>query len=242
MPNNSTGWAKVEAASRDGAAPSLNWIYLCLLKEQQRAERLELELSVTRASLVQATSALQETREGQHQALHMASHDALTMLLNRQTFMTHLAKAMACQATGASFLAVLFIDLHHFKRVNDRHGHAIGDWVLQVIATRLAQAVREGDTVARMGGDEFACLLANVATLEQVRSVATKLNGVMAQPIQLGALHLQVMPGMGIATYRQGDSINAIQLLEQADRALSKARLRQCQFAFHNQPEGDESA
>lgn len=237
-----TAMPQLDPLHAKGESTSLDGIYLRLLEEQQRTEQLHHALTVAHAALEQANAALQKTREGQRHALHLANHDALTGVLNRRAFMAHLTQSMENFASGTSFLSVLFIDLDHFKLINDQHGHAMGDWVLQVVASRLTQAVRANDVVARLGGDEFVCLLGDTPTMEQVGRVAGKLFDAIAEPIQLGALHLQVLPSIGIATFSQGEPLDTAQLLKQADHAMYQAKRHQCRFVFYTPDDVCESA
>lgn len=195
-------------------------------------ERLQHELATARAELKQLRAALEETREGERAARYMAHHDGLTSLPNRRAFIERLSHALARNVAHDSDLAVMFIDLDHFKSVNDTHGHRVGDQLLAIVGNRLAQAVRAQDIAARLGGDEFACLLLHAPSLEHIAHVADKLFDGIAAPMQLGALRLQIQPSIGIATRRMGQPVDAERLMVCADRAMYQAKRQQCRYYF----------
>jgi diguanylate cyclase (GGDEF)-like protein len=122
----------------------------------------------------------------------LASRDSLTGLLNRRVFLDRLEHALAQVRRSHQPLALLFIDLDRFKAINDLHGHAAGDAVLQTLAQRLLALVREADTVARIGGDEFVILLDPAGPQLDAGVVADKVRELLAQPIPFGAQQLQL--------------------------------------------------
>ena len=152
----------------------------------------------------------------------LARYDPLTGLANRRELHEHLGAALnRIQRYGGS-LAVLFIDVDHFKSINDQHGHAAGDEVLQEIALRLRGAVRTTDTVARVAGDEFVVILEQLRSAEEPQFVARKLLAAIGKPFMLDHGALQVGVSIGIALGQGGD--DADQLLRRADRALYAAK------------------
>ena len=129
--------------------------------------------------------------------LELSQRDPLSGLLNRAGFETYLERAMA-EGRGAS-LALLYIDLDHFKPVNDQHGHAVGDQVLQQFAQRLRKIVRPTDCVARLGGDEFGVVLSGVSDQKIARVVAEKVISAVSEPIVIGELRITIGVSIGVA-------------------------------------------
>lgn len=165
---------------------------------------------------------------------HLAHHDALTGLLNRQAFMEQLELRMASPRSSDAQGALLFIDLDHFKRVNDSLGHAAGDALLQVLAQRLTQTIRDSDIVARFGGDEFLVLLPGAQSLAHVEEVAHKLLAAMGEPVPLEGRSIAVTPSLGIALYPQHAS-KALDLVRNADAAMYEAKQQgRATFRFYD--------
>jgi diguanylate cyclase (GGDEF)-like protein len=154
---------------------------------------------------------------------HLASHDSLTGLLNRRVFLDRLDHALAHAKRCQGDLALLFIDLDHFKQINDRYGHAAGDQVLQAVAQRLRGLVREADTVARIGGDEFIVLLDEGHDDAAIQHVADKLLTALAEPISCADLTLHCGGSIGISRYPQ-DGHSAGELIAAADRGMYRAK------------------
>lgn len=149
----------------------------------------------------------------------LAQYDALTQLPNREFFYERLKSALARAQREQACLAVLFIDLDHFKAVNDNYGHAIGDALLLQIAQRLKQSVRESDTVARMSGDEFVLILESLRQPEDASIVAEKIRQNLSQPLLIEGQTLSIFPSIGFAVYPDhGEQFR--QLLGHADTAM----------------------
>lgn len=150
---------------------------------------------------------------------HAAYHDTLTDLPNRKLLDDRLQVAMAQTRRRRNLLALLFIDFDDFKNVNDELGHEAGDQLLCIAAQRLALCLRKGDTLARMGGDEFMMLLAGVEAEKDAAQVALRVSEVLRAPISLGADNVSVSVSTGIAVYPgDGDDITALQ--RAADTAM----------------------
>jgi diguanylate cyclase (GGDEF)-like protein/PAS domain S-box-containing protein len=153
---------------------------------------------------------------------HQAQHDDLTGLPNRVLLQDRLSQALAQLDRGYKG-ALLYVDLDHFKPINDTHGHPVGDRVLQEIATRLRGGVREDDTVSRQGGDEFVLLLVRLADPRDAARVAEKLIAAVEQPIHVDGHELVVSASIGIALFPQ-DGRDSRTLTKQADAALYHAK------------------
>ena len=149
----------------------------------------------------------------------LAHSDPLTGLANRLLFEQRLREALYSASTQTRRLALLFIDLDGFKAVNDSLGHAAGDEVLKAVSTRLRDAVRDGDTVARFGGDEFAVLLTDIRQDASVEALGRRLLATIAQPILMAGQQYQIGASIGVSLYPEhGD--NGKVLIERADQAM----------------------
>jgi diguanylate cyclase (GGDEF)-like protein/PAS domain S-box-containing protein len=153
----------------------------------------------------------------------VASHDALTGLFNRSMFSQRLQQALAQAQRHERQLAVLFIDLDGFKTINDTLGHDAGDVLLADLAVRLRECMREGDTLGRMGGDEFVVLIEGYREDTQLLEVARKVIETVAQPFLLRDTSSSVTASIGIATFPQ-DGHDATELLKNADIAMYRAK------------------
>jgi diguanylate cyclase (GGDEF)-like protein len=164
----------------------------------------------------------------------VASHDALTGLFNRSMFSQRLQQALAQAHRHERQLAVLFIDLDGFKRINDTLGHDAGDVLLADLAVRLRECMREGDTLGRMGGDEFVVLIEGYKEDTQLLEVARKVLDTVAQPFVLRDGSYNVTASIGIAAYPQ-DGHDAPELLKNADIAMYRAKEQgKNNFRFHS--------
>ncbi len=160
-----------------------------------------------------------------HQKMEaLAQHDELTGLPNRRLFMDRLENAIARARRSSRAFALLFIDLDKFKEVNDRFGHEAGDALLQTVAKRLSQHVRETDTVARLAGDEFVVLLENIENNGKVAELATKLCQSVYEPLPWADQILHISMSVGVSLFPQ-DGETADQLINNADRAMYQAKV-----------------
>jgi diguanylate cyclase (GGDEF)-like protein len=156
---------------------------------------------------------------------YLAHHDALTGLPNRAAFMEQLELALAAARLHHGRLALLFIDLDEFKRVNDSLGHLAGDELLQQVGARITGTLRATDLVARFGGDEFMVLLPGAVDDAELRDVAQKLLAAVAQPVPIEGRQMRVTPSIGVAVFpRDGDG--AHDLIKNADAAMYQAKSR----------------
>jgi diguanylate cyclase (GGDEF)-like protein/PAS domain S-box-containing protein len=154
---------------------------------------------------------------------HLAQHDGLTDLPNRLLLNDRLAQAMVAAHRRQHKLAVLFLDLDHFKHINDSLGHAIGDGLLQSVARRLLACIRNSDTVSRQGGDEFIVLLSEVAQAQDAGIIADKILISLNEPHRIERHEIHVTASIGIVTYPD-DAADAASLLKNADFAMYQAK------------------
>ncbi len=187
----------------------------------------EMTASVER-SLAELREEVQRRTRAEEVVQHLANHDALTGLPSLRLLHDRLDRALARAERQQEQLALLFIDLNGFKPVNDRYGHESGDMVLKVVGQRLASALRESDTVGRVGGDEFVAILVDVAGREAAEQVRTKLETLVRQPIYLPApkVVVQVSAAMGLALYPEM-ARDAAGLLRLADQAMYARKAEQ---------------
>lgn len=158
-------------------------------------------------------------KQAEEASRHRASHDVLTGLPNRALFQDRLGQALARAQREKSLVGLLYLDLNDFKPVNDNLGHATGDLLLKAVAERLRRALREVDTVARIGGDEFTVILGDISDREAVASMVHKLASTLAEPFAIGGRQLQISASIGTAIYPV-DAITAKTLLAVADDAM----------------------
>jgi len=163
---------------------------------------------------------------------HLAQHDFLTDLPNRVLLNDRITQAISFSARYSKELAVMFIDLDDFKRINDSLGHTSGDKLLQSVANRLVACVRRSDTVSRLGGDEFVVLLSQVEHAEDATFISKKILTSLAEPFSVDHKYLDISASIGVSTY-PGDGQDAETLLHKADTAMYAAKKigrNNCQF------------
>ena len=164
-----------------------------------------------------------ELRETQDRLEQLARIDSLTGLPNRRQFDERIAEGMARARRLGRSMAVMFLDIDHFKTINDSLGHAGGDAVLREFARRLLDSVRITDTVARLAGDEFVLLLEGVTNLADLDTLADKVVASIRPAFDVAGMPKAITTSAGIAVY-DGSGIDAPSLLAQADRALYRAK------------------
>jgi diguanylate cyclase (GGDEF)-like protein/PAS domain S-box-containing protein len=164
-----------------------------------------------------------ESRKAEEWILHLAHYDELTGLPNRFLFIQHLHKALMLAERQQQAVAVLFLDLDRFKNINDTFGHEIGDQVLHDTAARMRLSLREEDTIARVGGDEFLALIENYQDPRQLAEIALRLLAAAAAPFEINHHDYQLSVSIGIATYPV-DGLDTQTLLKNADIAMYRAK------------------
>ena len=186
----------------------------------------------------QLAVALGQKRQAENKILKLAYYDNLTDLPNRAFFMTRIEQGISLAHRYDRSLAVLFLDLDNFKRINDTLGHNVGDELLRTVARRIADCLRSSDALsrtlpedyeqqhlARLGGDEFTVLLADLQQPEDALVVASRIRASLEEPMQLGKHKIIITPSIGISLYPQ-DGKDVVTLLKNADIAMYFAKRR----------------
>jgi diguanylate cyclase (GGDEF)-like protein/PAS domain S-box-containing protein len=198
------------------AAGDYRWVLLRALAERDAEGRPR--------RLTGCLTDITDRKRDEERLKHDVLHDGLTGLANRTLLLDRIEVALAgLRRSSDTHFAVLFVDLDHFKRVNDSYGHAIGDHLLEGLAARLRTFVRPGDTVARIGGDEFAVLLGNVGEVAAAVHVAERLIETLATPFEVEGHRIQITGSVGIALSRTGYR-RPDDLLRDADIAMYRAK------------------
>ena len=167
-----------------------------------------------------------ERKNAEERMRHVARHDGLTSLVNRDAFLEAIGSQLERSRREGDGFAVHFVDLDDFKQVNDRHGHAVGDRVLAAVAERMRAVARDGDIVARMGGDEFAVMQRGVTRPEAALGLAQRLLETIRQPLQVEGAEGQAIgvgASIGVALY-PGDGTDVATLMRHADAAMYAAK------------------
>ncbi len=203
------------------------WIVEDVTEAKRARESLERAVAERTAELKAANERLGaeigDRRQAEERAQHLAGHDALTGLPNRRLLEDRLTQALALSQRNRNQTAVMFIDLDRFKAINDSLGHAAGDQVLQEVAQRLVKQLRVGDTVCRVGGDEFVVVLQEAKRSTDAAGVAQKIIETLSQPVRAADRDLVVTPSIGIAVFPD-DGRDAEALIRNADAAMYHAK------------------
>ena len=218
----------MQRALRDGLA-RFEW-------EHCRADGRSLPVEVTLARLELQDHAvlycvwrdITDRKQAEEEAYQLAFFDPLTGLPNRRLLHDRLQQSMAASARSGKYRALLYLDLDHFKNLNDTHGHAMGDRLLVEIAQRLRTCVREGDTVARLGGDEFVLLVQQLdedleTAVAQAGRIGDKVVAQLSQPCAIGAVQYQGSASVGVSMFL-GHALDLDEILKRADLAMYQAK------------------
>lgn len=185
------------------------------------AQRMSYETN--QRLLIEKNNTLNELKKAEDQLKHMAYYDYLTDLPNRSLFIDRLTIAMSRSDRSKKPFSILFLDIDHFKGINDTYGHAVGDEVLKIFSLRVKQCIRSSDTVARLGGDEFVILLEEMESENDAITVAKKIIEIMNKPFKLAKMKLDVNTSIGI-TVSVDKKVSQEDLIKQADQALYVAK------------------
>jgi diguanylate cyclase (GGDEF)-like protein len=211
--------------------PSRRQLSTTLRFEVRRNYHLGEEVTTLRAMVAKIQEELADAREREKRARYLAFHDDLTALPNRRFFRERLGCALKNQGAGPPHLAVIYLDLDGFKALNDTYGHAAGDVLLNLIAERLAHALRAEDLVSRLGGDEYACLITGVSNRGRLQQIASTLFETVSAPFKIGTLTLNVRPSIGIAVC-PSDGTTTDDLMKAADAAMYGAKRKRSSISF----------
>jgi diguanylate cyclase (GGDEF)-like protein/PAS domain S-box-containing protein len=181
------------------------------------------EASSGQLRLILAVEDISRRKEAEEALLRMANHDALTGLPNRLLLQDRLAQAIVQAQRNGRQVGVMFVDLDRFKHINDSLGHEAGDQLIVEIGRRLSAALRESDTVARQGGDEFVVVLADLEGPDDAATVARKVQAGLFQPLELAGQEVFPSGSIGIAMYPR-DGLDSHALLRAADSAMYHAK------------------
>lgn len=186
-----------------------------------------LSVAIHRLSLelLRAKSDLRQAEEALDLMSRRAERDALTGLPNRALFADRFIQAAAGARRNGHRMAVLFLDLDHFKAINDTHGHQVGDWVLKRASNCLMSAVRAADTVSRHGGDEFLILLSEITQASDAAWAANKVVSALAQAVDVNDLQRSLTASIGISIYPE-DGTDLDRLIALADLAMYRNKIQ----------------
>lgn len=208
---------------------------------QQKKTPVEIKASIIHdengapAGLVILLHDITERRQHEEQLRLLAIHDSLTQLPNRILFFDRLNLALSQVRRHGHRLAILMLDLDHYKKINDTYGHSVGDLLLKEVGKRLQAAIRSSDTVARFGGDEFVLLLPEIHTSSDAAQIAKRILEAISSPFEINGLPLFITVSIGIAIFPE-DGDDRDSLITNADLALyaAKDRGRNCFFFYSN--------
>src|SRR6266404_7666077 len=220
--DGSVFWCKLVGKAIDAANPREGaiWIYDDVTAEHAARESLEASRDALERAVAERTAELEQAKA---RAQHLADHDALTALPNRRLLEDRLTQALALSQRNRKQTAVMFIDLDRFKPINDSLGHAVGDLLLKEVSLRLVNQLRVGDTICRIGGDEFVVVLPEVKRSSDVAQVAQKLIEQVSQPAMVDERELAVTCSVCTAVFPD-DGRDAETLIRNADAAMYHAK------------------
>jgi diguanylate cyclase (GGDEF)-like protein/PAS domain S-box-containing protein len=220
--DGSTFLCRMRGRRIDAGEPEQEWIwsYEDVSAEREADARVKSALESLERAVAERTAQLEEAKT---RAQHLADHDALTGLPNRRLLEDRLTQALAMSQRNREHTAVMFIDLDRFKTINDSLGHAVGDVLLKEVSQRLVAQLRTGDTICRIGGDEFVLVLPQIKRTSDVAQVAHKVIEQLSLPLMVEERELVVTPSIGIAVFPD-DGRDAETLIRNADAAMYHAK------------------
>ena len=188
--------------------------------------QMALALMPDKKRILVSTTDITEIKDHEKELEKAAHFDPLTKLPNRALFSDRMAQSMANAHRNNQKLAITYIDLDGFKRVNDTYGHDAGDRLLIEVSKQMQNILREGDTLARLGGDEFCVILGNQNDESETFTVLNRLLSTASSPIDIGTTITTVSASIGVTFYADDYNVDADTLLRQADQAMYQAKLR----------------
>ncbi|MDX1496700.1 MAG: EAL domain-containing protein [Salinisphaeraceae bacterium] len=214
------------ARVREGQMEQREWTYL-----RKNGSQLPVDVTINAlreedgelAGYLVIAYDITDRRKTQAFIEHMAHHDALTDLPNRTLLYDRLGQAIERAKRGRNNVALIMLDLDNFMRINDSLGHQVGDELLLAMAQRLKATLRRGDTVARMGGDEFVLILSDIQSQATVEEIAKKIIKSVSEPVRVQQHELSITPSLGISSYPD-DGDDPHHLLKNADTAMYQAK------------------
>lgn len=207
-----------------------------LRAEVMRRRQLELEVFDARVALAQQR-AERSAAATPADAAPSTRHDPLTALASKEHFEAGLGRAVTQVELPAASFAVLHIDLDGFRGINASHGNDVGDEVLRIVAARLMRSLRRHDLIARLGGDQFGCVLGRIAAREHLVRLAGKLVDALSAPLKIGGVRLFTRPSIGIVRC-PADADSAELLMHHADAAMHRAKRLRTGYEFFDRVGG----
>ena len=207
------GWSGEIWNKRRNGETYPEWLILSLVRDD--ADKVINHIAIY--------SDITERKKEEDHVQFLASHDALTSLPNRLLLTDRITQALSMAERSAAKVGVLFIDLDHFKNINDSLGHDIGDDLLKQVAERMLKCSRRADTIARTGGDEFVAVLPEIGSENEAAFVAEKIIEAFCEKFVVGPHHLTITPSIGISMYPD-DGNDSVTLLRNADMAMYRAK------------------
>jgi len=204
--------ASILSEFRVKGAAGWNWV-------MARGTVAERDASGRALRMIGTLSDINARRLSEERVRFMALHDPLTELANRAHFEERFHFALANARRYHEAVGLILLDLDRFKPINDQFGHAVGDQLLQTVARRIRNCVRETDTVGRIGGDEFVVLLTGPVTRETARRVGEKIYSQVAQPMEISGQLIEITCSLGLAMYPE-DGVDELTLTKSADAAM----------------------
>jgi len=175
--------------------------------------------------IIISTKDVSEYKEQERKLQYVVHYDIVTGLPNRVLLSDRLQQVMSHAKRNHSELAVVYLDLDGFKTINDLYGHDVGDILLSTLATKMKKTLREGDTIARIGGDEFVIVLLDIIHHEDCIPMLIRLLSITSESVIINGISMNVSASLGVCFYKSGDNLDADQLIRQADQAMYQAKL-----------------